>query len=826
MDQTGYDHRAIEAGGRALWDEHDVYRYDHRAGGPVFSVDTPPPYVSAGHLHVGHAMSYSQPDFIVRYRRMRGERIFYPMGFDDNGLPTERYVEQAYGVKATELPRAEFVALCLAETRRVAAGYEELWRRLGLSVDWSLRYSTIEPRCQRTAQASFVTMYERGRVTRVDDPILWCPECRTALAQADVEDLARTGTLHRIAFGGPAGTDLVIATTRPELLAACVALYHHPDDDRYRRLAGGTAQVPIFGHDVPVRTDPAVDPGFGTGLMMVCTFGDAEDVIRWRRDGLASRLVVTGDGRLGEAVGRFAGLPLGRARNAVVERLAEVGALRGSGPTRQVVGVHERCATPVEFQVRPQWFLRVRDLGDTLRQRAGELTWVPDHMRRRLLDWIDGLRWDWNLSRQRHYGTPFPVWFCRDCDEPVPAALDALPVDPLVDPPPVAGCPRCGGTALDPDRDVMDTWMTSSLSPQINDGWAERGFHPDPALAPMSLRVQSFEIIRTWLFYTMVQSELHFGRVPWSAVMISGHGLDEQGGKLSKRDLDRSASPDGYRRYVPDHVIDRYGADALRLWATKARVGSDLRFHERDVRAGRKLAVKLFNVGRFLATHLGDDPADRALPVRDLSAVDRWMLSHLAGTVDEVTTHLDDFDVTQAHQAAARFFWSVFCDRYLEMVKGRFSQPEPATDLDAVDTRASARTALWLSFRTILGLFAPFAPFVTEHLYQRWYRPYERTPSLHVTAWPRVPEEWRGDRRTIDRMATVLDQVRVRRSRLRLGSGARVAAVVLHPTTGEASFIARDIAEPLRVAARAEKVLYAEAAHDSGVPGLAVDVIP
>jgi valyl-tRNA synthetase len=476
--------------------------------------------------------------------------------------------------------------------------------------------------------------------------------------------------------------------------------------------------------------------------------------------------------------------------------------------------------------VRPQWFLRVRDLNDTLRQRAGELTWVPDHMRRRLLDWIDGLRWDWNLSRQRHYGTPFPVWFCRDCDEPVLAALAALPVDPLVDPPPVANCPRCGGTALEPDRDVMDTWMTSSLSPQINDGWAERGFHPDPALAPMSLRVQSFEIIRTWLFYTLVQSELHFGRVPWSAVMISGHGLNEQGGKLSKRDLDRSANPDGYRRYVPDHVIDRYGADALRLWATKARVGSDLRFHERDVRAGRKLAVKLFNVGRFLATHLGDDPADRTLPVRDLSAVDRWMLSHLAGAVDEATTHLDDFDVTQAHQAAARLFWSVFCDRYLEMVKGRFSQPGPATDLDAVDARASARTALWLSFRTILGLFAPFAPFVTEHLYQRWYRPYEGTPSLHVTTWPRVPEEWRGDRRTIDRMATVLDQVRARRSRLRLGSGARVTAVVLHPTTGEASFIARDIAEPLRVAARAEKVLYAETAHDSGVPGLAVDVIP
>jgi valyl-tRNA synthetase len=826
MDETGYDHRAIEARARALWESHDIYRYDPDATGPVFSVDTPPPYVSAGHLHVGHAMSYSQPDFIVRYRRMRGERVFYPMGFDDNGLPTERYVEQTHGVRAADLPRAEFVELCLAETRRVAAGYEELWRRLGLSVDWSLRYSTIEPRSQRTAQASFVTLYERGVIVRVEDPILWCPECRTALAQADVEDLSRTGTLHRIAFRGPAGADLVIATTRPELLAACVALYHHPDDDRYRGWSGDTARVPIAGHEVPIRADAGVDPEFGTGLMMVCTFGDGEDVTRWRRDGLELRLVVTGDGRLGEAAGPFAGLPLSRARTVIVERLAELGALRGSGATRQVVGVHERCETPVEFQVRPQWFLRVRDLRDTLRRRAGELSWVPEHMRRRLEDWIDGLTWDWNLSRQRHYGTPFPVWFCRDCAHAVLADLDSLPVDPLAIPPPASACPACGGTGLDPDPDVMDTWLTSSLTPQLNDGWAERGFHPDPALAPMSLRVQSFEIIRTWLFYTMAQSELHFGRTPWTSVMISGHGLNEQGRKISKRELDRSTGADGYNRYVPDHAIDRYGADALRLWATKARVGTDLRFHEKDVRAGRKLAVKLFNVGRFLDLHLGDDPADRALPARDLTAVDRWMLSHLADTVDEVTAHLDAFDIMQAHQAASRFFWSVFCDRYLEMIKGRFTHPDGVPALDGVDTRASARTALWRSFRTLLGIFAPFAPFITEDLYQRFYRAHEPQPSLHLTPWPRVDAQWRTDRGMIDKMATVLDQVRVRRSKLHLGSGARVSAVVLHPSTGEASFIARAIAEPLRVAARAEKIRYAEAGHGSGVPGLAVDVVP
>jgi valyl-tRNA synthetase len=521
---------------RALWERHDVYAFDRSGSGPVFSVDTPPPYVSADHLHVGHAMSYAQPDFVVRYRRMRGQRVFHPMGFDDNGLPTERYVEQAHGVRAADLPRSQFVELCLAETRRVAARYEELWRRMGLSVDWSLRYSTIEPRCQRVAQAAFVRLYRAGHVRRVEDPIQWCPECRTALAQADVEDHTRTGTLYRIAFtDGADGEPLVIATTQPELLPACVALYCHPDDDRWRGRIGGTARVPLTGHEVPVRADTDVDPAYGTGLMMVCTFGDGADVVRWRRDELPLRLMVTADGRLSEDAGELAGLPLPQARTAVVSRLEAHGALRGSQQLRQTVGVHERCGTPVEFQVRPQWFIAIREHAEALRRRAVELEWIPPHMRRRLEDWIDGLRWDWNISRQRHYGTPFPVWFCRGCGTPVPADLDALPVDPLVDPPAAAACDRCGATGFEPDRDVMDTWMTSSLTPQINARWAERGFTPDPELSPMSLRVQSFEIIRTWLFYTMVQSHLHHDRLPWTTVMVSGHGLNEQGGKLSTR---------------------------------------------------------------------------------------------------------------------------------------------------------------------------------------------------------------------------------------------------------------------------------------------------
>ena len=809
MELGEYDHRAVEAAARELWEAHDIYRYDRDGDGPVFSVDTPPPYVSAAHLHVGHAMSYSQPDFIVRYRRMRGERVFYPIGFDDNGLPTERYVEQAHGVRAVDMPRAEFTALCLAETRRVAERYEDLWRRLGLSVDWSLRYSTIDARCQRTAQTSFVKLYEAGHLRRAQDPILWCPEDRTSLAQADVEDLERTSRLHTIKFGD----GILIATTRPELLPACVALYHHPGDARYSGLERAT--VPLFGYQVPVLTDESVDPEYGTGLMMVCTFGDSEDVLKWRRDGLDLRLVVEPDGRLGELAGEFAGLPLTQARSAIVKALGEAGLLVSSEPVRQVVGVHERCQTPVEFQIRPQWFIAVREHADRFRARAAELEWIPPFMRRRLEDWIDGLKWDWNITRQRRYGVPFPVWFCAACAAPVLARLEDLPVDPLADKPPVSSCPSCDAGELTPDPDVMDTWMTSSLTPQVNDGWALAG--TDPALAPMSMRVQAFEIIRTWLFYSVVQSELLFGRVPWRTALISGWGLSEQGKKLSKRDLDKSTGPDGYNRYVPDDVMGKYGADAVRLWATRSRIGTDLRYNEKDIRTGRKFAVKLWNVGRFLSMNLGDLDVSAEPPSpgeRDI--VDRWLLAHLADTVAEATAAFEGHDYMQAHQAASRMFWSVYCDRYLEMIKDRLGR-----DGD------SARWTLWESFRVLLGLFAPFAPFVTERMYQQFYGAHEAAVSLHLTRWPVADERWRGDRpavEAVDQLAVILDATRVLRSGQRLGNSARLSQLIVQAHDAQARSLLDQIAEPLRIAARADTVVRGTAGHPSGVAGITVGI--
>jgi valyl-tRNA synthetase len=822
-DVDEFNHRIIEDQVRAVWEEHDVYRY--QAGpGPVFSVDTPPPYVSASHLHVGHAMSYSQPDFIVRYRRMCGERVFYPIGFDDNGLPTERYVERLYNIRSTEMGRAEFVALCIEETKRTAMRYEKLWRRVGLSVDWSLCYSTIAPESQRTAQASFIKLYDAGLLRRANDPILWCPECRTSLAQADVEDLQRTGKMYRIRFAASAdGLPLPVATTRPELLAACVALYFHPDDERYLDLAGTTARVPLFDYEVPIRTDETVSREFGTGLMMVCTFGDGEDVVKWRRDALALRLVLGPDGRLGEQAGSLAGVHIEQARKAVVGRLAEAGILLDTTSTTQVVGVHERCSTPVEFQIRPQWFIGICANRERFRARAMELEWNPPFMRRRLEDWIDGLRWDWNITRQRHFGAPFPAWFCENCEHPVLADLAALPVDPLTDGPPVSRCPACGHGDLTGDPDVMDTWMTSSLTPQINSGWARNGFRSESQLAPMSLRVQAFEIIRTWLFYTIVQSELHFNSLPWRAVMISGWGLNEQGKKIAKRDLEQSSTESGFSRYDPDHVIDRYGADALRLWATKARIGTDLRYTEKDIRAGRKFVVKMWNVGRFIGMNLADfDPTAARPGAAERTPVDRWLLTHLAATVRDVTAAMEAHDFMQAHLTTARFFWSIYCDRYLEMIKDRFLVPDEHRDAD----RLSARCTLWESYRSLLGLFAPFAPFITEHMYQRFYRAHEPAVSLHLTAWPVAEPAWETDVRAVDDMSTILDAVRALRSSHRLGAGRRMARLVVDARTPEAGMLVEQIAEPLRVAARADEISSGNADHESAVPGIYIDVVP
>lgn len=822
------DTTTLEAECRDLWERTGIHDFDPQGEGEIFSVDTPPPYVSAAHLHVGHAMSYAQAEFVIRYHRMMGRRIFYPMGFDDNGLPTERYVEKTFQINKKKTTRAAFRALCLDETRKGAKEYEGLWRALGLSVDWSLRYSTIDDHCRATAQKSFLDLHRKDRLYRSNEPVLWDTHFETALAQADLETLERTGQLHDIAFQGEDGTPLVIATTRPELIPACVALYFHPEDARYAHLRGREAIVPVTGHRVPIRTDEDVDREFGTGLMMVCTFGDGEDVRRWKRDGLATRIVIAPDGRMTDLAGPYAGATVDEARKRILKDLKEAGAHLGQKNTPQNVSVSERSGVPVEWVMAPQWFIRVLDKKDAWLRRSAELGWFPEWMKVRLDHWVEGLKYDWNISRQRFYGVPFPLWFCEDCAGVVLADEGTLPVDPVEDPCPVDRCPHCGGGRFRGEPDVMDTWMTSSLTPLINANWAGSADRKGSMeLFPMSVRVQAFEIIRTWLFYTVVKGDEHFDSVPWRQVMISGWGLNEQGKKISKRDLEQFTDKDGFNRYEPYAVVRRYGADALRYWAAGSHLGNDTRYNEKDVKAGRKLVVKLWNAARFVVMQLGDwDATGPRVPLAERTPEDRWLLRSLSEVLEPVHRGFRGFDYAVAREATDRFFWATFCDDYLEMVKDRFWNPDRYDD----HARASARATMWEALRVVLALYAPFLPFITESLYQRIYQGIEGTKSLHVTAFPTeasvggealgapVPE--------MDFVTAVLRAVRARRTELRISQGRALEAVIVDVAEGSAfAASARRMHASIQAVARAAEVRFGPATGASDLDGLRVDIV-
>ena len=799
----------IERRWQRRWDELELHRARRTPGKPVFSVDTPPPYVSAAHLHVGHAMSYAQPDFLVRYRRMRGDDIFYPIGFDDNGLPTERFVERKYGIDKTSTTRSEFRRLCLEETAQVAKVYEELWRSLGLSVDWSARYSTIDDHCRRTAQLAFVRLLSAGRIYRASDPVFWDPSMGTALAQADLETIERKAWLNDIVFTGAEGQPLVISTTRLELLPACVALFCHTSDDRYVHLVGATATVPVAGHQVPILSDDEVDPAFGTGLMMVCTFGDADDVRRWRDNHLETRTVLGEDGRLDSGAGVFAGMSAEQAREAILNELKTAGSLRERRRITQRVSVSDRSGTPVEFIMRPQWFLRLLDMKEELLARAEELDWHPAWMQQRLVDWIENLRYDWNLSRQRYYGVSVPVWFCARCSAPVCASEDQLPIDPLEHEPP-GPCPQCGGE-LRGDPDVLDTWMTSSLTPQILTNWAGSAEFPPLEDWPLEVRVQAHDIIRTWLFYTVAQAHLHRGSLPWRRVFVSGWGLNEQGKRISKRDLDPN-DPGRFRAYDPQSVMEAHGADAVRHWAARATLGQDVRYNERDVRAGRKVVIKLWNLARFSQSHMAVQDRPSTVPE------DVWILQRTDHAIREASAAFERFDYSGARQAADDLLWN-FADDWLELAKHRFWFPE----VHGEDRVAAAGATMAHVLRQLIGLYAPVLPFVTEEIFSRLYGRDETATSIHISPWPR-PRLESDDVDGAELIFATMRAARLLRSERRIPQTQQVDALVIACDPNRQNTL-RALELSLRAAARARTVVCGEADRETEVAGLRIGLV-
>ncbi len=715
--RSSYDPAEAEPRWQAAWAESRIYEFDLADPRPVFAIDTPPPTVS-GEIHIGHVYSYVQAEAMARFWRMRGFNVYYPFGFDDNGLPTERFVERRRGVRARDVGREAFVAACLETSAEVEAQFEAFWRRLGFSVDWRQRYSTIDPAARRTAQWSFLDLHRRGLIYREQAPNPWCVECGTAVAQAEVEDVERGTIFYTIRFDVEGG-GIPIATTRPELLPACVAVFVHPDDDRYAGLVGMQALVPLSGRAVPILADPAVDPAKGTGAVMCCTFGDATDVRWWRERRLPLIPLLARDGRLGPAGGPYAGLTLAEARARILADLAAEGRAIAEHPASQSVRVHERCGTPLEILETRQWFVRLLDAKEALLEAGRKIAWHPAHMRVRYEHWVQNLAWDWCISRQRFYGVPFPAWHCASCGGAVLADEAQLPVDPLAAAPPRA-C-GCGSTDLRPDEDVMDTWATSSLSPQIAGQMFAR---PElyARIFPMQLRPQAHDIIRTWSFYTIARSHLHFGQIPWEALMISGHALDPRGHKFSKSK--------GSAATTPMALIERHGADALRYWACSAALGSDQPVSEDQMRQGRRLATKLWSVARLAARHQENDGCffgeGRARP-ETLPVGDRALLSWLQSLVAEVTARWEAYDYAGALEQTERFFWGTFCDQYLELVKARlYDGDEPG--------KHSARATVGLAFETVLRLLAPVLPHICEEIYAGLFA--RAGELIHTSAWP------------------------------------------------------------------------------------------
>ncbi len=732
-----YNHKDREPYWQQYWQEQGTYHWQGNATRDnTYVIDTPPPTVS-GVLHMGHIFSYTHADFIARYQRMKGKDVFYPMGFDDNGLPTERLVEKLRKKRASDYDSREaFIEVCQEVSQEARLEFRKLFTSTALSVDWRQEYHTISDDVRRLSQQSFLDLHGNGHIYRKLRPTLWDPVDQTAIAQAEVEDKELEGSFNDIRFAvDDSDESFVIGTTRPELLPACVGIFYHPDDARYQHLKGQSAITPLFGVRVPVLEDDTVEPDKGTGIMMCCTFGDEADIEKWQKHDLETRIIVNQYGKLYDVSDALNGLRVKAARAAIIDMLRDSGDLVQSTPITHAVPCAERSGAPLEILPTMQWYVNISDCKDALKTQSKACNWNPAWMEKRMEQWIDGINQDWCISRQRYYGVPFPAWYSKRAGEEGKLLLaepDQLPVNPLID------LPK-GYTAdeVEPDADVMDTWATSSLSPHINAQGITSDITDDTtrfdALYPADLRPQAHEIIRSWAFYTLAKSYLHNNQVPWHNLMISGWCLASDKTKMSKSKGNV---------VTPVALIEEKGTDAVRYWASTAKLGTDTAFSEDLLKIGNKLVTKLWNASKFAALHLEhiDTPSMTAAEAVEQGLIteplDRWILSITNVVIFQYNIAFHIYDYAGARNIAEQLFWNGFCDNYLELVKSR------AYGNMGQAAQRSACYTIWYVLNVLLKLFAPFVPHITEELYSNIYpQEYAKYGSIHARGTMPQPED-------------------------------------------------------------------------------------
>ena len=716
-----FDAIEIEKRWQKKWEEMGIYRFSWEdKTRPIFSIDTPPPYPS-GEFHMGNVLNWTYFDIVARYKRMKGYNVYFPQGWDCHGLGIEVQAELENNVRKREIPPDKFRKLCEKLVDKYIAMMKEGVIRLGCSVDWTMEYRTMNPDYWRRTQLSFIILYNKGFIYQGTHPVNWCPRCETAIADAEVDYEEREGTLHYIRFPLEDAQDyLLIATTRPEFIPACVAVAINPTDSRFKNYIGRKIIIPIVNRTVKIIPDENVDPLFGTGVVMICTYGDKEDVKTVIKHKLSVITILTNNGKINENGAKYAGLTISEAKEAIVKDLKAAGLLEKTERIQQEIGVCDRCETPVEILERKQWFMKTRILTDKVEKTADEIAWCPDYMKARLVDWARSLDWDWVISRQRVFGTPIPIWYCKGCGEIILAKENWVPIDPKLEKPRIDKCPKCGGREFVGERDVFDTWMDSSISCAVHAGWPDR--EDWRRLFPADLHPSGIDIIRTWAYYLMVRHLALFDEKPYKSCLINGMVLGSDGRKMSKSLKNYVAAPE---------VINKYGTDATRQWAAGGgATGSDVPFRLPDVEYGRRFLTKLWNAARFVSTQLEDyDVSGKC----ELQLLDKWILSKAEKLTQKVTEALEKCQFNIAIEETRNFMWHTFCDQYIEAVKDRLYKPE----LYGEKIRKGVQYTLYTVLYRIIQLLAPIIPHITEEIYQTMYAEDVGQKSLQLVLWPK-----------------------------------------------------------------------------------------